>query len=580
MTSSVPPNPWFLNINFNESFFASNTTSITLDFANATYLKRVGVATSVASNTSFSGNIQISKPLTLNGVVDTDRLISNVYYNLVDRNSLATTTGQIYANTGVMIYDNNAVSGSHQFATSNGSGVQSTPLTLNSTSTTISTSFGATSNNPALIITDTFSTNKCNIVPNIIAGGFNPATDVGNITIIGSGTINTEILQLSSHSATNNYVKIRPTSVGMGAGSTSSTATTSVECNGTSVLITPSITFPDTSVQSTAYTGTELGFQEGLIIQDKNYNYDTIVGIAVNSIFGGAYNGNCFAGSANNSVCGLTTSNGADVWLYLPVGTGGAPQVVFNSLSFAPDVLSFSADGNYGILFGDGGGVNQSPIYLWYNNTFTITSAPLEFYVAGCLSANGKYGLVAEVSGSTKCRLSTNYGLNWLRVGETGIFYDVDMSSTGKYMMSVSQYQDVYVSSNYGTTWVATGIGPRSWYRCCMSRSGQYMIALANDSGNPDRCYSSNNFGVTWVSMGSSQIWENTAMTDDGRFQVAWYNSGYYYSSNFGVSWTDATGSPSPRFDFRGKPKFSNQGKYITGNDGANPNYVVFNELW
>jgi hypothetical protein len=113
-----------------------------------------------------------------------------------------------------------------------------------------------------------------------------------------------------------------------------------------------------------------------------------------------------------------------------------------------------------------------------------------------------------------------------------------------------------------------------------MSANGQYIIALANDNGNPDRGYSSNDFGVTWVSMGANQVWENTCMTDDGRFQIAWYNTGYYYSSNFGVSWTDVTGSPTPRFDTNGRAKFSNQGKYITGNDGANPNFVIFSELW
>jgi len=346
----------------------------------------------------------------------------------------------------------------------------------------------------------------------------------------------------------------------------------------TTAWVQTAITAGSSSAISTAVA--TAGFQEGLIIQDKNYNYDTIVGITVQSIFGGLFSGTCFAGSANNSVCGLTTGNGADVWLFLPVGTSGAAQVSFTSLAFAPDVLVFSADGNYGLLFGDGGGVNQSPIYYWHNNTFTISNAPIQFYSCGCISADGKYALVGDINGGEKCRLSANYCLDWLRVGISGVFYDVDMSATGKYMMSVSQFLDVYVSSDYGTTWVATGLGAFAWYRCCMSRSGQYMIALANDSGNPDRAYSSNDFGLTWTSMGTPQIWDNTCMTDDGRFQMAWYNTGYYYSFNFGTSWTDATGSPNPRFSFNGRPKFSNQGKYITGNDSNNPNYVVFSELW
>ena len=337
---------------------------------------------------------------------------------------------------------------------------------------------------------------------------------------------------------------------------------------------------PTTAWVQGAISSVKTGFQEGLILQDKNYNYDTIVGIGVGSIFAGSYTGSCFAGSANNSVCGLTTSNGADVWLYLPVNTGGAPQISFNSLAFAPDVLTFSADGKWGLLLGDSGGVNQSPVYRWDNNTFTITNAPIAFWTSACMSANGQYALITEVSGADRCRLSSNYGLDWLRVAPIGVYYDCCISATGQYQFLMGQYSDGYISRDYGVTFTAVGIGSRAWYRCCMSANGQYIIALANDNGNPDRCVSSLDFGVTWASMGTDQKWENTAMTDDGRFQVAWYNSGYYYSSNFGVSWTDATGSPNPRFNTNGRAKFSNQGKYITGNDGSNPNYCQFTELW
>jgi hypothetical protein len=114
-----------------------------------------------------------------------------------------------------------------------------------------------------------------------------------------------------------------------------------------------------------------------------------------------------------------------------------------------------------------------------------------------------------------------------------------------------------------------------------MSANGQYIIALANSAGSADRGFTSNDFGVNWVSIGADQIWIQTAMTDDGRFQVAWYFDGYYYSSNFGVSWTDSGGgSPLPRMSFDGRVKFSNQGKYITGNDGANANFSQFTEIW
>jgi len=322
------------------------------------------------------------------------------------------------------------------------------------------------------------------------------------------------------------------------------------------------------------------GFQEGLILQDKNYDYNTIVGMSQNSIFAGVYNGTCFACSANGSVCGVTNGSGADVWFYLPVGTGGAPQVNFNSAPFNFDFLTFSADGKWGLLLGEGGGVNSTDVYRWDGSSFTITNAPALPYVSACMSANGKYALIADVSGAERLRKSTNYGLDWVRVAPVGVWYDVCMSATGKYMFGMSQFDDGYVSSDYGVTWTAAGIGSRSWYRCCMSANGQYIIALANDNGLADRGISSNDFGVTWTIMGADQKWIQTAMTDDGRFQVAWYSTGYYYSSNFGASWTDATGNPTPRMTDDGRARFTNQGKYIVGNESVNCNYSVFSEIW
>ena len=93
--------------------------------------------------------------------------------------------------------------------------------------------------NASFSVIDTSSSKRIVTIPNIGAGLYNPATDAGSCLLLGtSNLIATEILQLTSWSATNNYVKIRPTSVGMGAGGLTATPTTSVECDGTSVTTT------------------------------------------------------------------------------------------------------------------------------------------------------------------------------------------------------------------------------------------------------------------------------------------------------------------------------------------------------
>ena len=70
MSSSIPPDPWFSTINFNESFFTSNTQSITLSYANATYLRRIGIATSVASLTTFNGDVGVNGTITTAGLIN------------------------------------------------------------------------------------------------------------------------------------------------------------------------------------------------------------------------------------------------------------------------------------------------------------------------------------------------------------------------------------------------------------------------------------------------------------------------------------------------------------------------------
>jgi hypothetical protein len=105
-------------------------------------------------------------------------------------------------------------------------------------------------------ITDTSADKGIWILPNAGAGSYNPATDAGNEVIMAKGATNgTETLELTTWSATNSSIKVAPTSVSIGAGGATSTPTSSVVCNGSSVVVAPSITFPDTRVQNSAFTG-------------------------------------------------------------------------------------------------------------------------------------------------------------------------------------------------------------------------------------------------------------------------------------------------------------------------------------
>ena len=92
-----------------------------------------------SGNITISGTLSSEKPIYMTGALDSDRIISNVYYQFNDKSALGTFVGQIYANSGVMIFDNDINSGSYSFAVNDAGGFQKTPLTISATTITVGT---------------------------------------------------------------------------------------------------------------------------------------------------------------------------------------------------------------------------------------------------------------------------------------------------------------------------------------------------------------------------------------------------------------------------------------------------------
>ena len=254
-----------------ESAITDDGIVITPAYLNANYLKfpvAQGLETlqaiTVNGVADFNNTVSMSSSLTMDASTIANRIISNVDYKLQDLVSGA-VEGQIYKNGLPINYINSVNSGEHDFYTKNSSGSQTVPFSITSNGAIVSTNLPA-SPNSSLTVVDSSTGNAFAVIPNV-GNSYNPSADINNIMLLGTGTQNAETLQLTTWSATNNYVKVRPTSVGMGAGGTSNTASSSVECNGTTVRIVPSLTFPDNSVQTTAFTGAVAGFTSGMIIE-------------------------------------------------------------------------------------------------------------------------------------------------------------------------------------------------------------------------------------------------------------------------------------------------------------------------
>jgi hypothetical protein len=126
-----------------------------------------------------------------------------------------------------------------------------TPNNLNETLITTNMGLSLTA---SLQVGDSVADQFIAFLPN--SQSYNPATTAGNEVILAIGNaINTETLELTTWSSTNSAVIVAPTSVSIGAGGATSTPTSSVVCNGSSVVVAPSITFPDTRVQDSSFTG-------------------------------------------------------------------------------------------------------------------------------------------------------------------------------------------------------------------------------------------------------------------------------------------------------------------------------------
>lgn len=211
--------------------------------------------------------------------------------------------------------------------------------------------------------------------------------------------------------------------------------------------------------------------------------------------------------------------------------------------------VSVSSDGHYQNAINDLGEIYCSSKYgeaSSWKKKFTITPSP-----NCCLSMsfNGKYQTASDGS---SIYISSNYGKTWVKsLDITNTIINTNISLNGQYQSIVSSGDGLYQSSDYGLTWtkydessnVSQSI--RAFPNCSvgLSFTGQYQTIVAQ------YVYYSHDYGVTWH-QGTGQIdpyknenWVDTAVTSYGDIQYAAINNGFVYkSTNFGVSWTKLEG--------------------------------------
>jgi len=120
------------------------------------------------------------------------------------------------------------------------------------------------------------------------------------------------------------------------------------------------------------------------------------------------------------------------------------------------------------------------------------------------------------------------------------------MSASGQYQTALEDENDegyIYVSTDFGSTWLKKDSQYRIWQYVSMSASGQYQTAIFR---NPDSVYLSADFGNTWTTKFEiiGRDFTSVAVSASGQYQVICEsnqqsngNTNVYASNDFGNNW-------------------------------------------
>lgn len=154
--------------------------------------------------------------------------------------------------------------------------------------------------------------------------------------------------------------------------------------------------------------------------------------------------------------------------------------------------------------------------------------------------------LLFVVSNASDYKLET-FGVEWSSVVDEALqlanWLSCSLSASGKHQAAVEEFGDIYVSSDYGTSWTITAnMGNANTNCISISYSGQYQTA-----SNGIDIFVSNDYGITWSQssiVGSNQIFVCISLT--GKYQlVISLGDTFYRSENYGQTWIKYTNENS-----------------------------------
>jgi hypothetical protein len=131
--------------------------------------------------------------------------------------------------------------------------------------------------------------------------------------------------------------------------------------------------------------------------------------------------------------------------------------------------------------------------------------------------------------------MSSDYGVSWTQKGPTSSldWLSVSLSTTGQYQSAVVYQGGLYISTNFGISWILATAPSTNWRSITVSASGQYQFAVVVNGG----IYSSSDFGNSWslTTAPISKDWYSISISSSGQYQTAVVYGGGIYTSNIGL---------------------------------------------
>jgi len=254
-------------------------------------------------------------------------------------------------------------------------------------------------------------------------------------------------------------------------------------------------------------------------------------------------------------ICASTNSGAT--WMQLTNPAGPTSELLFVTLSADGTKIAGTAfDNIYGYIY-----TSTNFGLTWVSNT-----VPSQNLMGIASSADGAR-LVAVAGESTTLNIdpittgpiyvSTNAGVTWAASGAPSNYWSCVASSADGTKLAAGMVGIgpngnapsglIYVSSDSGTTWKPTCAPSNAWASIASSADGTKLAAASLVS-----IYTSPDAGATWVSNSVQTmafpllVWQAITMSADGtRLATMDLNDHLYSSTNFGASWV-SNSMPQP----------------------------------